>query len=114
MSGTFTLTDQRRARRKRASTAVVVTNVINEQALGHLGNLSATGLMVISSEPPCLDAVYQVRFALPDSAPSLPPLELGIQTQWFEVAATPGQYWVGYRIIAINQAQTAAIEAWLG
>jgi hypothetical protein len=70
--------------------------------------------MLISNEPPCLDAVYQVRFALPDSTHSVPALELGIQTQWFEVAATPGQYWVGYRIIAISQAQTASIEAWLG
>lgn len=110
--------EQRRAQRKRANYTVAVTDVINDRSLGHLGNLSATGLLLIGPEAPRNEAVYQVSLNLPGLAypgASVSPLsiELGIQEQWHDDAATPGQFWSGFRIVSISPADAALLEAWL-
>ena len=40
--------NQRRAERKRASAAAIVTDVISGQPMGHLGNLSSSGMLLIA------------------------------------------------------------------
>ena len=102
----------RRTPRKRANFTSAVTDTLNGQLLGYLGNLSAGGLMLISAQPPCSEAIYQLGFDLPGSEPAVT-LELGVQAQWYAAAATPGQYWAGYRIIAISDEHQAALERWL-
>lgn len=108
--------NQRRAERKRASTAAVVTNVINGQPMGQLGNLSSSGMLLIGPHTPRSEALYQVSVVLPTARqPSpalLPAIELGIQEQWHEPAAS-GQVWSGYRIVAISGDDAARLEHWL-
>jgi len=99
--------EQRRATRKQAGSRAPVVDVIRDQPMGHLGNLSATGLLLIGTHAPRRDAVYQVRLSLPE------PIEVGIQAQWHEPAASPGQIWAGYRIIAIGNDDAARLEHWL-
>jgi hypothetical protein len=41
------------------------------------------------------------------------PIEVGIQEQWHEAAASSGQIWAGYRIVAITDTDAARIESWL-
>jgi hypothetical protein len=41
------------------------------------------------------------------------PIEVGIQEQWHESAASSGQIWAGYRIVAITDADAARLESWL-
>lgn len=105
--------DQRRTQRKRAHFTAVVTDVISGQPMGHLGNLSANGMLLISAQPPRSAAIYQVSLALPGlgSAPQV--IDVGIQEQWHEAAASPGQVWAGYRIVAIDEADAALLDAWL-
>jgi len=110
--------EQRRAQRKRANYTVVVNDVINDRQLGYLGNLSNTGLLLIGAETPRGEAVYQVSLNLPGlafPATGTSPLsiELGIQEQWHDDAATPGQVWSGFRIVSISPADAALLEAWL-
>jgi hypothetical protein len=108
--------DQRRFERKPANFSAVVTDMINGGPMGLLGNLSRTGVLVISKQTPCSEALYQVSVELsmggdspqPDSA-----IVIGIQEQWHATAASPGQIWAGYRIIAISDADSARLEAWL-
>jgi hypothetical protein len=108
--------NQRRAERKRATFTALVTDVITGLPMGHVGNLSSTGMLLISSKPPRSEAIYQVSMALPASG-RLPNttqvVEAGIQEQWHEPAATPGQIWAGYRIVAIGDADAERLEAWL-
>ncbi|WP_114238944.1 PilZ domain-containing protein [Dyella sp. C9] len=113
MSENVTSIDQRRAQRKRANFAAVVTDVISGQAIGHLGNLSANGMLVISPHPPRGEAIYQVSLTLPGLGSSPQTIEVGIQEQWHEEAASPGQVWSGYRIVAIDEADAALLDAWL-
>jgi len=105
--------EQRRAARKPVDSPVSVVDVIRDQPLGHLGNLSASGLLLIGTQAPRRDAVYQVRLALPGPDGRASTVEVGIQAQWQEPAARPGQVWAGYRIIAIGSDDAARLEDWL-
>lgn len=108
--------NQRRAERKRASSNAVVTDVISGQTLGHLGNLSSTGMLLISARAPRSEALYQVSFSLPGAGRMLAqshPIEIGIQEQWHESAASSGQIWAGFRIVAITEVDAARLDDWL-
>jgi hypothetical protein len=108
--------NQRRAERKRATVNAIVTDVISGLPIGHLGNLSSTGMLLISAQAPRSEALYQVSMILPGSGRMLSesqPIELGIQEQWHESAASSGQIWAGYRIVAITDADAARLESWL-
>ena len=108
--------NQRRAERKRATFTALVTDVISGEPIGHLGNLSSTGMLLISTQAPRSEALYQVSLTLPASGRALiqsQPIEAGIQEQWHEPAASPGQIWAGYRIVAISDADAARLDGWL-
>jgi hypothetical protein len=109
--------NQRRAERKRASASAVVTDVISGLPIAHLGNISSTGVLLIGAQTPRSEAIYQVSVSLPGSSERQlihsQPIEAGIQVQWHEVAASSGQVWAGYRIVAISDADAARLESWL-
>jgi PilZ domain. len=63
--------NQRRAPRKRAPGNAIVTDVIRGEPIGHLGNLSSTGLLLITSQAPRSEALYQVRIDLPATGRAL-------------------------------------------
>jgi len=102
--------EQRRAPRRPVDAGIVAIDTIAEQPLGHLCNLSASGLMLIGGRKPRSEGIYQVRLQLPDASGSI---EIGLQEQWHEPAASPGQYWAGYRIIAIGTTHGELLERWL-
>lgn len=108
--------NQRRTERKRASAPAVVTDVVSGEAIGQIGNLSSTGMMLITAKPPRREALYQVSVALPPSGRSLlqsQPIEIGIQEQWQAPAASSNQIWAGFRIIAITDIDASRLEDWL-
>lgn len=105
--------EQRRARRKRANFTAVVTDTISGQPMGFLGNLSVGGMLLICSKPPRADAIFQLQVPLHGLGPQPQHIEVGVQTQWHEHAASPGQIWAGFRIIAISANDAATIDRWL-
>ncbi len=110
------LDNQRRAQRKRTPGNAIVTDMVSGEPIGHLGNLSSTGVLLITWQAPRSEALYQVSIALPTIGRALmqsQPIELGIQEQWHEHAASAGQIWAGYRIIAISDVDAARLESWL-
>ncbi len=107
--------NQRRAERKRANIAATVTDVITGHSMGHLGNLSSSGMLLIGPQEPRSEALYQVSLALPPPTPTsapTPTIEVGIQEQWHE-PATSGQVWAGYRIVAISEDDVSHLDRWL-
>ena len=105
--------EQRRATRKRAIGAIDVSDVLSGENLGHIGNLSRDGMMLIGRRKLNDDALYQLRFQLPDRTGQQHVLEAGVHEQWSEPAAISGQYWAGLRIIAMSEADTAVLNDWL-
>lgn len=103
--------EQRRAERKRIDFTAVVTDTISGLPFGQLGNLSATGLMIIGTKSPRSEAIYQLR--LPLSGTDATSIEVGVQEQWQEPIASRGQVWSGYRIVAIADADASRLEHWL-
>ena len=59
--------EYRRTRRRRIVETVQVVDTMTETVIGHLGNLSETGMMLIASAPLVDDALYQLRFNLRDA-----------------------------------------------
>ncbi|MGN2243952.1 PilZ domain-containing protein [Frateuria sp. GZRR33] len=105
--------DQRRAPRKRAAATPLVTDTISARPLGHLCNLSASGVLLISPARPRSEAVFQARLPLADARQgSVAAIEIGLQEQWHQ-AANAGQMWVGYRIIAIAPEDALTLAHWL-
>jgi hypothetical protein len=107
------MSEQRRAPRKRPNYVVTVMDTITGQPLGQLGNLSSNGMLLISQHSPRSEAIYQVSLPLPGQDDSVPTIDVGVQEQWHEPAASPGQIWSGYRIVAIGSTDAAHLARWL-
>ncbi|HEV2621051.1 MAG TPA: PilZ domain-containing protein [Frateuria sp.] len=105
--------ESRRAQRKPVNIAAEVIDAISGRSMGQLGNLSASGMLLIGHEAPRSEAIYQLHLPLPGLGVPPPTIEVGVQEQWHEEAATPGQVWAGYRIIAIGEEATAQLQRWL-
>ena len=105
--------EQRRSARKHVSNPIEVVDSLTGESLGRVGNLSHDGMMLIGSRRLNDNALYQVRFHLPGSGGKPHPLEVGVHEQWSEPAAVPGQHWAGLRIIALSDADTQVLDAWL-
>lgn len=64
--------DTRRAPRRQPTDLVPVTDMLSEAQIGRLGNVSETGMLLLASVPLHDDALYQLRFALPERAGRAP------------------------------------------
>ncbi|HSM99488.1 MAG TPA: PilZ domain-containing protein [Rudaea sp.] len=97
------MAEHRRNQRKRARHAIAVSDAISGRGLGHVGNLSINGMLLISSRKLPENALFQVNFELPNGATAKShTLEIGLHEQWCEAANMPGQFWTGFRIIDIG------------
>ncbi|MFC5581435.1 PilZ domain-containing protein [Rhodanobacter terrae] len=105
--------DERRAQRKSVDVVTEVTDVITGLPMGQIGNVSGTGMLLIGPAAPRSEAIYQLRLPLPGSSGSSPYIEVGVQEQWHEHAASADQFWAGYRIISITEENEAQLQAWL-
>ena len=108
------MNDERRsAPRKPTSVPIEVTDSISGENIGRIGNLSRTGLMLICHRPLNDNALYQLRFRLPNPRGINDEIETGVHTMWTDQAATNGYQWSGLRIISISGAAAASLDHWL-
>lgn len=105
--------EQRRAHRKRANFTSEVMDVVRDQMIGYLGDLSATGMLLIGTHRPDNGAIYQFRMPLIGLEARPRPIEMGVQALWQRPSKQPGQVWAGFRIIAIGDADAASLRVWL-
>ncbi|MEO7067572.1 MAG: PilZ domain-containing protein [Rhodanobacter sp.] len=101
---------------KRAAFITVVTDTTSGLPIGHLGNLSNNGILLICPHAPHRGALYQLSLTLPGAERRLmrvKPIELGVREQWQRRVASTNQVWARYQIIAISDADAARIESWL-
>ncbi|MDN5782967.1 MAG: PilZ domain-containing protein [Luteimonas sp.] len=103
----------RRARRRKAADMILVTDAMTERVVGHVGNLSESGMLLIASETLVDDALYQLQFTLPDAKGQPTTLEAGAHLLWMDRASAPGQAWIGLRFIAVAPAHLAHLQKWI-
>jgi hypothetical protein len=105
------MAEQRRSPRRRADHAIFVANAITGETLGHVGNLSTDGMLLVANRELAGDALFQVRFELPHQGRPHR-LEIGVHEQWGEPGRGRGQYWVGFRIIDIGAEDRSVLASW--
>ncbi len=102
----------RRAKRRKASDTIPVTDAMTGRVVGRIGNLSQTGLLLIASEPLIDDALYQLHFALPHDHGPLE-IEVGAHLLWMDNASARSQLWAGFRFIALGAEQSRRLRSWI-
>jgi len=104
--------ESRRAPRRQVAARVPVLDTMTDEVIGHLGNLSESGMLLLAGAPLLEDALYQVRFqpGLRDGST----VEVGVHLLWSGPANTPGQTWCGFRFLNISDAQREQIREWVG
>lgn len=108
------ITEARRAHRRNAHESIVVVDAMTETAVGRIGNVSESGMLLVASAALQEDALYQLRFDLVDAAGRAIPVEVGAHLLWIGSANTPGQSWAGLRFLTIGSSHLAALRDWIG
>ncbi|MEZ5540474.1 MAG: PilZ domain-containing protein [Pseudomonadota bacterium] len=89
---------------------VCVTDRQACRPFGRLANISEEGLMILTSEPVTENAVFQLSLEFCDSAGNSEPIEIGVECLWCHTGNNPDQYWAGFYIIDISDADQARIR----
>ena len=92
----------RRAKRRKVEDRIEVTDAMTDRVVGHLSDLSETGMLLILHQPLVSDGLYQFRFKLADSQGRDRSIMVGAHELWSDQAAVPGQVWTGFRFIDIS------------
>lgn len=103
----------RRARRRKVMDRILVTDTMTDAVIGNIGNLSETGILLLASKLLVEDALYQLRFYLPNLQSRVGDFEVGAHLLWQDRASAPGQSWTGFRFIAVPPAQGEALRKWI-
>ena len=105
--------EHRRAKRRKLGYNVEVIDIMTEQTIGRIANLSETGMLTVLHAPLTNDALYQLRIRLPDSLGVERNMDIGAHELWADEAAAPGQVWTGFRFIDIAPADLEFIREWV-
>jgi hypothetical protein len=103
---------RRRQPRRAVPGRVEVIDTILEEPVGHLGNLSVGGMLLMANRSLPDDALFQLRFNLPDGIGATQPLEVGAHVLWQDKAGAPGQSWIGLRFLGLSPEATLRLRAW--
>ncbi|MBD9367258.1 PilZ domain-containing protein [Xanthomonas sp. XNM01] len=104
------INESRRAPRRNVAQSTPVLDTMTDTVVGHLGNLSESGMLLLAGTELHEDALYQFRFQLDDGGP---PLSAGVHLLWLGAANTPGQSWCGFRFLSIADSERMRIRAWV-
>jgi hypothetical protein len=107
--------EYRRAKRRHAAETIEIVDTMTEQVIGRIGNISESGMMLLATVHLMDDALFQFRFALPDSTARGRgrSIEVGSHQLWSDAANVPGQFWAGFRFIDISPEDAAHLRAWI-
>ncbi|HSM10398.1 MAG TPA: PilZ domain-containing protein [Lysobacter sp.] len=103
----------RRKRRRKVIDRVEVVDAMTDMVVGHLGNLSENGMLLVATMPLVDDALYQLRFNLCSSRDRARAIEVGAHLLWQEGDRSQGHNWVGLRFITVLDHQLQQLREWL-
>lgn len=103
--------EHRRSPRRKVDDTVLVSDVMTEEVVGRVGNLSEGGMLLMASVPLTEDALYQFRFRL--SGQHAVDIEVGAHLLWLDRANSPGQSWAGFRFISLTDTHRDNLNAWV-
>jgi hypothetical protein len=107
------MSEFRRAKRRKVGYNVEIIDLMTEEVIGRLSNLSETGMLVIANQRLANDALYQFRMRLPDAGGAERTIDVGAHELWADDAAAPGQIWTGFRFIDIAPGDVQFVRDWV-
>lgn len=108
------MNEYRRAKRRKADKGIEVLDTMAEKVVGHLSDLSESGMLLNAHQAMNSDALYQFRFRLPDPrGGAAHAVEVGAHELWNDPAAAPGQIWTGFRFIDMSPQDLVFIRKWV-
>ncbi|MDJ0656642.1 MAG: PilZ domain-containing protein [Xanthomonadales bacterium] len=103
-------TEQRRSDRKTLSSIVPVFDAMTGERIGHIGNVSAGGVMVICQIEVGEGNLYQLNFVLPEAEDPAQEFNVGAHCLWCSEAQSTGTFWAGFEIIDATEEEAEALE----
>jgi hypothetical protein len=107
------MSEFRRAKRRKVGYDVEIVDLMTEEVVGRLSNLSETGMLIIANQRLANDALYQFRLRLPDTSGVERAIDLGAHELWADEAAAPGQVWTGFRFIDLAPNDLLYLRDWV-
>jgi hypothetical protein len=102
--------EKRKVPRKIANEILEVSDQHTNTYLGKVVNISAEGLMLLSSEPFAPASIYQLDLKLPRLIKNHSKISFGAEAVWSSPAAQPGSHWTGFRIIDASEEDVMTID----
>jgi hypothetical protein len=103
----------RRFTRRDADQKIEIVDMMTEQTMGTIVNISEYGVMMIAHVPIATDSIYQCEFKFPPEYQFRSPFIAGIQEMWAEPVTSGGVSCVGFRIIDIDTIDRLRIYEWV-
>jgi hypothetical protein len=94
--------EHRRHERRPVRSRIEVTDTMSGDIIGHLGNVSEDGLMLVSQVELSEEAIYQFNFTLHGRNGASALIEVGAICLWCSESSLPGTYWSGFKIVDIS------------
>jgi hypothetical protein len=91
---------ERRIERHQLPYFLKVFNRHTDQPMGYLGNVSETGLMLISQLPLLVGPVFALQIKVPENDGSVKLIDLDAHCLWSREDATPGNYDSGFKLVS--------------
>ncbi len=107
------MNDYRRAKRRRVAETIEIRDVMAEQVVGRIGNLSESGMLALTRLELNDDALYQFRFLLTNRNGERREIEVGAHQLWADAAKDAGQFWCGLRFIDVDADDLRFIRDWV-
>ena len=96
--------DQRQIARHELSAYLQLYNAYSGQPMGFIGNISPLGMMMISSMPVMVEAVFDMQIRLPAQTGEAETLSFKARSHWCRPDLTPGHFDTGFSIVSNQQA----------
>lgn len=94
------MTNQRSIQRHQLPYYLNVFNRFTDKPLGFIGNLSETGLMLISPYPLMVDARFEMRLKIPGQHGQLRCVDFTATYRWSCEDVTPGSFDSGFEMVS--------------
>lgn len=98
MDGDFTMFTQRRIERHQLPYFLQVFNRVTDKPIGFLGNVSETGLMLISQLPMMIDVDFELCLKIPVAKGEFQAIDLTATCLWSREDVNPQHYDSGFAV----------------
>jgi hypothetical protein len=105
--------DFRRLKRRKATMEIRVLDCMTQQSIGHVADLSESGMMITSSSSITTDGLYQFELYFTQSSPANKTIRVGAHELWSEKNTQSGQMEAGFRFIDIAPSDRAWLRIWV-